>query len=242
MKYLSGKIESTLRFKRELVICGLILVWIVISGIGSLPPLVYVSNLGDEAMKSAWVTSPDLEPPFGHAELVSLQHELVICGLILVWIVISGIGSLTAGLFCKKQRIPLDRASPWTMSELRKAGFTVDKSKNTLAEIAESKDSSGMGVYAVIKKLEEKPEAMKPGGIWTAETVEETFAGTGLGNKTMGQIIKDMALNPSKVYQRLKIADIEAQDTDRLKSVADQNATTPIKIMTIILVENRQIE
>lgn len=213
MRYLSGKIESTLRFKREVVISGLIFVWIFVSGIGSLPPLVYVSNLG-EAIKNSWVTSTDLEPPFGHAELVSLQT------------------------FCKKQRIPLDEA----MSELRKAGFTVDSPKNTLAEIAESKDSSGMGVYAVIKKLEEKPEAMKPGATWTAEKVEETFSGTGLGNKTLGQIIKDMELNPSNVYQRLEIAKIETQDNDRLKSIADQNATTPIKLMTIILVEDSQIE
>jgi Domain of unknown function (DUF4405) len=213
MRYLSGKFESTLRFKRELVISGLVFVWIVVSGIGSLPPLVYVSSLG-EAIKSSWVTSPDLEPPFGHAELVSLQT------------------------FCKKQRIPLDKA----MSELRKAGFTVDKPQNTLAEIAESKNSSGMGVYAKIKKLEEKPEAMKPGGMWTAETVEETFAGTGLGNKTISQIVKEMGLNLSKVKQRLKIANIEIQDNDRLKSIADQNATTPIKLMTIILVEDSQIE
>jgi len=99
-----------------------------------------------------------------------------------------------------------------------------------------------MSIYAVIKKLEEKHEAMKPGGLWTADTVEKTFAGTGLGNKTLGQIIKDMELNPSKVYQRLKIAKIEIQDNDRLKNIADQNATTPIKLMTIILVEDSQIE
>lgn len=211
MKYLSGRVESTLRFKRELAISTFVLVWIVVSGIGSLPPLVYVSNLG-EVFKSSWVTAPDLEPPFGHAELVSLQT------------------------FCKKQRIPLDEA----MAALRKAGFTVDNPKKTLAEIAESKDSSGMGVYAVIKKLEEKPKAMIPGAAWTAETVEETFAGTGLGNKTVSQVIKDMGLDPNKVRQRLKIAKIEAQADDSLKSVAEQNDTTPIKIMTTILVEDSQ--
>ncbi|MGD8524027.1 MAG: hypothetical protein PVF56_22950 [Desulfobacterales bacterium] len=183
------------------------------SGIWSLPPLVYVSNLG-EAIKNSWVTSPELEPPFGHAELVSLQT------------------------FCKKQRIPLDQA----MLELRNAGFTVDSPKSTLIEIAESKRTSGMGVYEVIKKLEAKPEAMKPGATWTAEKVEETFSGTGLGNKTIGQIIKEMELNPGKAYQRLKAIDIEAKDEDRLKSLADKNNTTPIKLMTTILVEDSQIE
>jgi hypothetical protein len=213
IRYLGGKIESALRYKRELMISCIIFIWIAASGIWSLPPLVYVSDLG-EAIKNSWVTSPELEPPFGHAELVSLQT------------------------FCKKQRIPLDQA----ILELRNAGFTVDSPKSTLIEIAKSKRTSGMGVYEVIQKLEAKPEAIKPGATWTAETVEERFSGTGLGNKTIAQIIKELQLNPGKVYQRLKSIDIEAKDKDRLKSLADKNNTTPIKLMTTILVEDSQIE
>jgi hypothetical protein len=212
IKYLSGKIESALRYKKELGISLAILLWIVVSGIWSLPPLVYVSELG-ESIKYSWITSPELEPPFGHAELVSLQT------------------------FCKKQRIPLDQA----MMELRKAGFRVDSPKSTLAEIADSQRSSGMGVYAVIKKLETKPEAMQPGAVWTPEKIEEVFSGTGLGNKTIGQIVKDMALEPEKVYLRLKRAGVEAQDDDKMKQLADENNTTPIKILTVVLIEDSRI-
>jgi len=210
IKYLSGKIESALRYKRELLISCAVLIWITVSGIWSLPPLVYVTDLG-ETIKNSWVTSVELEPPFGHAELVSLQT------------------------FCKKQRIPLDQA----MLELRNAGFTVDSPKSTLTQIAESKQTSGMGVYTVIKTLEAKPAAMKPGETWTAENVEETFAGTGLGNKTIGQIIKEMELDKIKVYQRLKAIDIEAKEGETLKSIADKKNTTPIKILTVILVDNK---
>jgi hypothetical protein len=213
IRYLSGKIESALRYKRELLVSSIIFIWVAVSGIWSLPPLIYVSDLG-EAIKNAWVTSPELEPPFGHAELVSLQT------------------------FCKKQRIPLDQA----MLELRNAGFTVDSPKSTLIQIAESKRTSGMGVYEVIRKLEARPEAIEPGAAWTADKVEETFSGTGLGNKTIGQIIKEMELDPDKVYQRLRGIDIEAKDDDRLKSLADKNNTTPIKLMTLILVEDKQTE
>ena len=213
IKYLSGKIESALRYKLELILSSLILILIAVSGIWSLPPLVYVSDLG-EAVKNSWVTSSELEPPFGHAELVSLQS------------------------FCKKQQIPLDQA----MLELRNAGFTVAGPKSTLSEIAASKQTSGMGVYEVIKKLEAKPEAMKAGAAWTAEKVEETFSGTGLGNKAIGQIIKEMELDPGKVYQRLKAINIEAKDEDRLKSLAERNNTTPLKLMTTILVEDGRTE
>ena len=83
---------------------------------------------------------------------------------------------------------------------------------------------------------------MKPGAAWTAEKVEETFSGTGLGNKTMGQIIKEMELDPGKVYQRLKAINIEAKDDDRLKSLAERNNTTPLRLMTVILVEDGQVE
>jgi hypothetical protein len=209
IKYLSSKIETTLRYKRELVISSLVFFWIVVSGIWSLPPLAYVSDLG-ETIKNSWITSPELEPPFGHAELVSLKT------------------------FCKKQRIPLDQA----IMELRKAGFNLDNPNSTLAEIANSKHTSGIGVYEVIKKLEAKPEAMKPGATWTVEKVEETFSGTGLGNKTIGQIIKDVGLDPNITYQRLKVINIEAKDGDKFKSVAEKHNTTPIKILTLILVED----
>jgi hypothetical protein len=209
IKYLSGKIETTLRYMRELVICSLIFIWIVVSGIWSLPPLSFVSDLG-ETIKSAWVTSPELEPPFGHAELVSLKT------------------------FCKKQRIPLDQA----IVELKNAGFKVNNPKDTLAEIAASKDTSGMGVYKVIKKLENKPEAMKPGTAWTPDKIEETFAGTGLGRKTFGQIIKDLGLDPETARKRLKRVNIEARDDDKIKALADKHDSTPIKILTIMLVED----
>lgn len=206
IKYLSGKIETSLHHKRELIFSGLIFIWVVVSGIWALPPLVYVIDVG-QTIKNSWVTSSELEPPFGHAESVSLKT------------------------FCKKQRIPLDQA----MAELRNAGFKVDTPNQTLAEIADSKSSSGMDVYAVIKKLEAKPEALQPGVVWTAEKVEETFSGTGLGRKTIGQIIKDLKLDSNTVYQRLNAVHIKAENSDKFKDLADEHNTTPIKLLTVIL-------
>jgi len=208
IKYLGGKIETAFRYKRELVISCLIFLWVVVSGTWSLPPLIYVTDLG-ETIKNSWVTSPQLEPPFGHAERVSLKT------------------------FCKKQRIPLDRA----MAELRKAGFKLNNPDNTLVEIADSKGTSGMGVYEVIKKLEPKPEAMKPGAVWTSANIEEIFADTGVGRKSIGQIIKEHQLDHKTAYQRLKEMGIKAKDDDKVKELADRYDFTPMKILTIILVE-----
>jgi len=209
IKYLSGKVETTLRYKRELGVCSLILLYIVASGIWTLPPLAYVSDLG-ENIKSSWVTSPELEPPFGHAELVSLKT------------------------FCKKQRIPLDQA----MAELRNAGFKVNNPNETLDEIATSKGTSGMEVYNVIRKLESTPETMGPGTAWTPEKIEETFSGTGLGRKSFGQIIGDLSINAETARKKLKKFDIEVKDNDKIKELADKHDSTPIKILTIILIED----
>ncbi len=209
IRYLSGKIETGLRHKRELIISSLIFLWIIVSGIWALPPLVYMADLS-EAIKSSWVTSAELEPPFGHAEQVSLKT------------------------FCKKQGIPLDQA----MAELREAGFKVNTPAKTLGNIADSKGTSGMGVYAVIKKLEPKPKAMKPGSVWTPGMVEEAFAGTGVGRKSIGRIIKDYGLDDNTVYQRLKRSGIEARNDDNIKELADKHDSTPIQILTIILIDH----
>ena len=208
IKYLNGKIATGRRYKRELLLSSLILLWIITSGIWSLPPLAYVADIG-EAIKSSWVTSPELEPPFGHAELVSLKT------------------------LCKKQAIPLDQA----MADLRAAGFTVNSPDEIIRDIAEHRGTSGMGVYAVIKKLEPKPKTMKPGAAWTPAMIEEAFAGTGVGRKSIGQIIRDQELDHKTVYQRLKKDGIEAGDDDKIKEVADKHDSTPIKIVTIILVD-----
>jgi len=208
IRYLNDKIETGLRYKRELMISSLILLWIIASGIWSLPPLAYVADLG-EAIKSSWVTSPELEPPFGHAELVSLKT------------------------FCKKQGIPLDRA----MAELRAAGFKVDNPDETVGDIAESRGTSGMGVYEAIKQLEPKPKTMESGGAWSPGMIEEAFAGTGVGRKSVGQIIREHGLDHKAVYRRLKVGGIEARDGDKIKNLAKKYDSTPIKILTIILVD-----
>jgi hypothetical protein len=206
--YLTAKINTGLRHKRELIISSLISMWIIASGIWSFPPLIYVADLG-EAIKSAWVTSPELEPPFGHAELVSLRT------------------------FCKKQGIPLDQA----MAELKEAGFKVNRPNKTLDNIAETKGTSGMEVYEVIKKLEPKLSTMTPGSVWTPEMIEETFAGTGVGRHSIGQIIRAHRLDPEAVYHRLEEGDIKAKDDDKIKELARKYDSTPIKILTIMLVD-----
>jgi len=211
IKYLSARIETGLHYKREILTTSLILLLIAISGIASLPPLAYVTDLG-ESIKSSWITAPELEPPFGHAELVSLKT------------------------FCKKQRIPLDQA----ITALKKAGFKVNTAGDTLAEIAASKATSGMAVYGAIKKLEPPVGRMNSGTTWTPEKIEETFAGSGLGRKTIGQLINDLGLDHEIAHNKLNKSGIKAHDNDKIKNLADQHNTTPINLVTRMLLGNAE--
>ena len=80
---------------------------------------------------------------------------------------------------------------------------------------------------------------MTPGSVWTPELIEETFAGTGVGRKSVGQIIKEHGLDPKTIYYRLKKGGIEAKDDDKIKQLADKHDSTPIKILTIMLLDKK---
>jgi hypothetical protein len=67
--------------------------------------------------------------------------------------------------------------------------------------------------------------------------IKEAFAGTGVGRMSIGQIIRDHGLDDKTVYQRLKRGGIEAMEDDKIKKIADKHHSTPIKILTVILVD-----
>jgi hypothetical protein len=60
---------------------------------------------------------------------------------------------------------------------------------------------------------------MKLGTVWTPEKIEETFAGTGVGRKTICQIIKDHGIDHKTAQQRLKEGGIKANDDDKIKEL-----------------------
>lgn len=95
----------------------------------NLPPASWISELG-ASLKDGWVVSADYEPPFGHAEDVSL-----------------------AG-FAQRQRIDLKTAE----AELKTAGYTVPDVQMKLKDIAALNDVTAMDLYLVIRALEQRPK------------------------------------------------------------------------------------
>ncbi|MCE5194472.1 MAG: DUF4405 domain-containing protein [Nitrospiraceae bacterium] len=208
--YIVKKAERVLSLKKEMAIASVITAIFVIASIYTIPPLNYVIKFSDY-LKNSWVTSKELEPPFGHAELLSLKS------------------------FAKKMDMDLNLA----VEELKKNGFKIESSNDSIEKIAKNHNTSPLEIYKIIKKYEKKDTA---GEIisYTPEQVDEKFAGTGLGRKTLKQIIEENKLDINKAKKKLSEKNIQTKEGETLKQAADRHNTTPIDIMKIILVDEKR--
>lgn len=206
--YIVSKVHIGLNLKKELAITSAVLVFCVLSAIYHVAPLSYFLDWS-ESLKGSWV-SREYEPPFGRAELLGLDS------------------------FCKKMDIPLEKA----VVELEAKRINVIDVKEPLQGIAKRNKLSPMRLYMAIKHLEPKPASTSAISVFTPQGVEEKFAGSGIGRKTILEIAESMSLDSSKVMQRLAILKIDARDDEPIKQVAERNGLEPIEFLKAMLIEN----
>jgi hypothetical protein len=127
--YLAGKIKEHLKFGRELALTGVLTLAVVAGSIYEAPPFSYLLDLS-AYLKQSWVKSKEYEPPFGHAELLSLR------------------------VFTKKMDIPFKEAR----DELVANGIKFESPEQSLEDIARANDTSAMNLYMLIKKFEPREE------------------------------------------------------------------------------------
>jgi hypothetical protein len=211
MNYFSGKIANTLKYRKELAVASILSVFIIVGSIYLLPPFNYVIDFS-EYLKSAWVKSKEYEPPFGHAEEVSLK------------------------IFTKKVDIDLSKAE----RELKANGITFNSVNKKLKDIALNNNMTPMDVYVVIKKFEKKiaEQEIK----FTPELVEDKFAGTGIGQKALSWMLEDIGMSPKLARPRLSKNNITVSDDETLKQIASRYEIEPIEILKIMLVEDYLIK
>lgn len=206
IKYFSAKTARALRHKRELIITAALAVWVVVSGIWSLPPLHYVVDLSG-AIQSTWVISADYEPPFGHAELLSLK------------------------VFCKRMGIPSGKA----LAELKKNQIKITSVDQSLEQIALANGLMPMDIYAIIKKLEPQPPALEKGQKLTAAQVEGLFAGSGLGRKPLRDVFQQLKVDPAQAFKRLEAIGIKAKETESARDIAQRTGKNPLDLIKVML-------
>ena len=128
--FLHRRIGGALRLRWELGASAVIVLFVVVSALGHIPPLGYIIDLSEWA-KSSWERSPEDSPPFGHAEMHSIES------------------------FCRKMQIDLDRAA----SVLEANGIVVASTDETLEAIANDCDTTPAEIYGWLRPLEESVDS-----------------------------------------------------------------------------------
>jgi hypothetical protein len=206
--YFISRARGGLNIRKEIIVCLVVTIWVVTSSILRLPPLSYVLDF-NEYVKASWIVNKEYEPPFGHAELLSLSA------------------------LCRKVGIPVKEA----LHELESRGVTVASAKQSLAEIAKRNALKPMKVYSLISHLEPKLTPTAAASGMTPELVEEKFAGTGIGRKTIADLVSQMNLDFPSIRRRLVKIRIPVEEKETLKETASRSGITPIELLKSMLVD-----
>lgn len=207
INYFKDKARRGVKLRRELAITSVLSVWIIVAAIWPFPPFSYLLDL-NTWVKQAWVVEDEYEPPFGHAELLSLET------------------------FAEKMDIDL----PMAVEELRSKGLAFDGPDETLEEIAKNNGVSPMDVYLLIRKFEPAPDPEKLTA-YTPQSIEVEFAGTGFGNRSIASISERLGLDTNVVFSRLTEAGLNVGLEQTIKSAATVSNTEAIEIMKVILLD-----
>jgi hypothetical protein len=211
VNYLSGKFSGGLKLNRELAVTAVVTLIVVTGSIWPYPPFNYVIDLS-AYLKGTWVRSSEYEPPFGHAEQVSLK------------------------ILARKMDMDLDGA----LQELKSRGISFSSAEEKLEDIARANGLTPKDIYVIMKPFE-IPEAPEQKG-YDADLVEEKFSGTGLGNKKLEWVIGDTGIDPDVALRRLDGQGISIGPDDVFKKAAGRYGLEPIELLKVILVEGYQVE
>ncbi|MEN2985589.1 MAG: DUF4405 domain-containing protein [Thermodesulfovibrionaceae bacterium] len=219
LNYIYSKVKKAINLKKELAIISIFLILSFIGSLKPFPPYSLIIELSDY-LKSLWVKSPEYEPPFGHAELLSLEE------------------------FSKRRQIDLQQA----IEALRQKNIKLASPKETLGLIAKKNDMSPMQIYQILKPLEGKTTASEEknnkkvkSSKWTKEEIIREFEGKGLGKKTLKQICEENKLEVQTILKKLKNKGIIANGKDTLREIADKNGTSPIDVLVEVLVDEDKV-
>lgn len=205
-KYLMDRVKGHFHIRPELIASLFISFAILLMSIYNIPPVSWVFEM-NKAIKDAWITRPELEPPFGHAEEVSLK-------------------AIT-------RRVGLDYVR--SVESLEKAGL-VFKGDDPLITIAKKNDMTSMEVYGLISHAKQKGPTLdftKP----TKEELEAHFVGSGLGRKKLPEISDQIGLDTDTAKRRLANSGIVTEDDETLKTLAERHGKKPIDLIYLMLMD-----
>jgi hypothetical protein len=206
--FLRDRLPKGVKPRPEGPVAAVLLLALVSGSLYGVPPFTWVLDLSG-GIKESWSVDPAMEPPFGHAEEVTLK-------------------TLAA-------RTALDAGA--MIGALKEAGLTVSGPQQTVRQVADANGLSPAGVWLEVQK---RLPAAKPdtaaGAAWTPESVEQRFAGSGIGNMTVEQAAVPMGLSTDETLARLSALGVKAAKTDRVKTLAEGLKTSGTELVKAILV------
>lgn len=204
-KYFADRVKGHIKPKREIFVATAVTIVIIVVSALNIPPASWVIDL-NSWIKGSWVTSPELEPPFGHAEESSL-----------------------AGI-SRKMNIDLEKG----MQELETNGIKFTGKKDTLENIARSNNTTPMHIYGMIHKHTISP-AIADGQPLSAEEIEARYSGTGLGRKSLEEVCLQIGISLETGLDKLSKAGVSANGEDNVRDIAEKYSRSPIDLLVIML-------
>jgi hypothetical protein len=191
--YMKNKAKEFKLFTREFNVALILVVVFCLGTYFEIPPLSSIITMGEAI--SADAEKFYGEPPYGHAELSSLKT------------------------FCK--RMELD--SELSIKRLKKEGFIVTSSEQSLIKIAATNLASPKDIYLIISPL--------------AERVRYTFPDqppAGLGNRPLIDLCQEYSVNIKTVIQILAQNGILANEEMNMKEISEISGKDSLSIYEII--------
>jgi len=127
MNYLTRKVSSSFKYKKELALASLLTTFLLTGSIYQVPPLNFVIDFS-EYLKQTWVTSKEYEPPFGHAEDVSLK------------------------VLARKTEIELEPA----VAALKAHGIIFGSDGEKVKDIAKANNTTPMDIFIIMKQFQKE--------------------------------------------------------------------------------------
>jgi len=197
VSYLKNRAKRMVVFTGEFITAILVTLFIVLATQYGLPPLQWILDLNESIKEEA--SRRYGEPPYGHAELSTLKT--------------------LAG----RMNLDLEKS----IESLSDAGFRVEKTTDTLSEIAESNHATPQQIFDVMKQADKGGEGSSvPGPTRTPKP--------GTGRRLLIDLCEEYNLNVTEVLRLLSDHGITAAPERSLKKIAEDNNTTSGQVFEII--------
>jgi len=169
------------------------------------PPMSTIVHIGGEIKESG--AKKYGEPPYGHAELSSLN------------------------LFSKKEGLDADKA----LELMKDAGLKVESTKESLKNIAANNKLTPQQVYEIIKVA--RPEGEIASSEVPAATAIVSFPDhpkPGFGKRSLEEVCVELGINIDLIVNGLKGLGIDCHSSQSIKEIGEASGKEPMEIFEAI--------